>query len=134
MCLFFLERATRLELASRYPANRLRRFVGALPGLGSNRASRGVEAASSLLRAKKRDIRLGYPAIPCQYMEIHFIRHPAPTAKPAERLTVGSEGKYVRRMKKVLRLFHRLRTFSELERATRLELATSTLARWRSTR
>ena len=35
-----LERATRLELASRHPTNRLRQFAGALPDLGLNRASR----------------------------------------------------------------------------------------------
>ena len=34
MSCFTLERATRLELASRHPTNRLRRFAGTLPDLG----------------------------------------------------------------------------------------------------
>ena len=42
MSCFTLERATRLELASRHPTNRLRRFAGTLPDLGlKTRFARG---------------------------------------------------------------------------------------------
>ena len=45
---FFLERATRLELASRHPANGSPPFAGTLPHLLiESRLRRGVEAASS---------------------------------------------------------------------------------------
>ena len=56
---FFLERATRLELASRHPTNGLRPFAGALPHLGFDCALRArVEAASSPSNEKKQDAQL----------------------------------------------------------------------------
>ena len=44
---FFLERATRLELASRHPTNGCSPFAGTLPHLGFNAPSARVEAARS---------------------------------------------------------------------------------------
>ena len=81
-----LERATRLELASRHPTNGLRPFAGTLPHL----------------RFKTRFARTG-------------------GGREFEPKTLCKKTSSIR-----------MRSF--LERATRLELATSTLARWRSTR
>ena len=86
MSCFTLERATRLELASRHPTNGLRPFAGTLPHL----------------RFKTRFARTG-------------------GGREFEPKTLCKKTSSIR-----------MRSF--LERATRLELATSTLARWRSTR
>ena len=84
-CASFWERATRLELASRHPANGWPPFAGPLPHLRSDRAFGAGWRQRVRLLCKKQDIR--------NWMSCYT-----------------------------------------LERATRLELATSTLARWRSTR
>ena len=55
----FLERATRLELASRHPTNALRPFAGTLPHLRFQmRCAHGWRQRGSLL-SKKQDTRLG---------------------------------------------------------------------------
>ena len=58
----------------------------------------------------------------------------APRRKPAERLRWGSEEIPITAQFSPQGVNGAVMGISELERATRLELATSTLARWRSTR
>ena len=55
---FFLERATRLELASRHPANGSPPFAGALPHLGLNRAFGAGWRQRVRLLTKKQDTQL----------------------------------------------------------------------------
>ena len=141
---FFLERATRLELATRHPANGSPPFAGTLPHLLiESRLRRGVEAASSPSNEKTGRPTLGvlFQMERATRLELAS-RHPANGSPPfagtlphlliESRLRRGVEAASSPSNEKTGR--PTLGVLFQMERATRLELATSTLARWRSTR
>ena len=143
-CPSFWERATRLELASRHPANGWPPFAGPLPRLRSDRAFGAGWRQRVRLLCKKQDIRNWMSCFTLERatrLELAS-RHPAngwpPFAGPLPRLRSDRAfGAGWRQRVRLLCKKQDIRNWMScftLERATRLELATSTLARWRSTR